>query len=332
MHQAGYPPLHWISIAFVSFLLLWKLTSRKKKQPVQGSVFITGCDSGMGEITAIHLAKKGFHVFAGVYLDESFVELPKKAKTANESDANITPIKIDVTKEESIQQAAKEVEKLLKTKSLGLVGIINCAGVGYSGPSEYFPLSHFRRQLEVNLIGYVAVTQAFLPLVKDSIKNGQVKRRGRVIYIGTGGGVPAPSPALLSAYMASKWGVEAFCQSLRLEMKLVNLPIGVCMINPGFVKPTGLVAGGKALTEQTWKLMPPRAREEYGPLLDAFTKFSDEQPGTHPRYVAYAMEEAMTAGIPSLRYKVGFDSKVSPIVGLLPTDWRDFLLSKTYGK
>jgi len=310
MHHAGYEPLHWISIAVVTFLIMWRLTSSAKKQPIQGSVFITGCDSGMGEITALHLAKKGFHVFAGVFLDDSMAGLPKKAKELNGTDANITPIKLDVTKEESIQQAAKEVEKLLpslrssSSKPVGLVGVINCAGVGYSGPSEYFPLSHFRRQLEVNLIGYVAVTQAFLPLIKDSIKNGLVSRRGRVIFIGTGGGVPAPSPALLSAYMASKWGVEAFCQSLRLEMKLVKLPIDVCMINPGFVKPTGLVAGGKALMEQTWKLMPARARDEYGPLLDAFTKFSDEQPGTHPRYVAFAMEKAMTEGIPRLRYLV----------------------------
>jgi len=89
---------------------------------------------------------------------------------------------------------------------------------------------------------------------------------------------------------------------------------------------------GKDLLERTWKLMPAQAKAEYGGFVDAFTKFSDEQPGTHPRYVALAMESAMSAASPPLRYRVGIDSKISPIVGLIPTGLRESMLSKAmYG-
>jgi NAD(P)-dependent dehydrogenase (short-subunit alcohol dehydrogenase family) len=150
-----------------------------------------------------------------------------------------------------------------------------------------------------------------------------------VVFVGTGGGVPSPSPPLLSAYMASKWGVEAFCQSLRLEMRLTKKPVDVCMINPGFIKPTMLMAAGKELMKKTIDAMPKVAMEEYGHLVDAFLKFSEEQPGTHPREVGFAMEEALGAHRPALRYKVGMDSKASPIVGLLPTIVREKLLAKS---
>ena len=102
---------------------------------------------------------------------------------------------------------------------------------GGAGPAEYLPLHSFERQIKVNLIGYIATTQAFLPLIKASADKDT--RRGRLMYVGTGGGVPATSPALISAYMASKWGGEAFQQSVRLEMQLRKLPIDVVMINPG---------------------------------------------------------------------------------------------------
>lgn len=294
-------------------------------QKVEGAVFVTGADSGMGEVTTEHLSKLGYHVFAGVFLESSFdkyADIP-----------NVTPISLDVTSDESVENAVTSVEEELKKGSYapGLVAVINCAGVAFTGPAEYLPLHQFKQQIQVNFLGYVAVTQAFLPLIKRAVSMPNA-RRGRVVLIGTGGGVPSPSPPLISAYMASKWAGEAFCQSLRLEMKMRKLPIDALMVNPGVVKPTKLMSGGMAILEKTWEKMPAKARVEYGGMVDAFIKFNEETPGTHPRYVALAMEKALSVASPPLRYKVGFDSKASPIVGLLPTPLKEWLLAKTMFK
>jgi NAD(P)-dependent dehydrogenase (short-subunit alcohol dehydrogenase family) len=318
-----------IVVGLIVGLYFWFTRDTGVPQKLEGCVLITGADSGMGEAAAVHLADKGMHVFAGIFLE--------KSEALYAGMMNVTTMKLDVSKQDSIDACVKKIRAMTGSTGgnsnlrTGLVSLINCAGLGFTGPAEYFPMEQFRRQLDVNFYGYVATTQAVLPLIKEAVKN-RPDRRGRVMFVGTGGGVPSPSPALLSAYMASKWATEAFCQSLRLEMRLVKQPVDVLMINPGFIKPTGLMSVGKELLERTWALMPPQAREEYGGFVDAFTKFSEEQKGTHPRFVALAMETALRAGNPLLRYRVGVDSKVSPIVGLLPTGLRETMLSKAmYG-
>ena len=224
-----------------------------------------------------------------------------------------------------------QVEK--EKRAPGLVGVINCAGLGYCGPCEYFPLKLYDHQLQVNLLGYIRVAQAFMPLLREAADGGEeLSRRGRMIFIGTGGGVPSACPPLLSAYMASKWAGDAFCQSLRIEMQLRKYNIDACLINPGFIKPTQLAAEGARLLERTWKDMPPQASEEYKEWVDRFLQFSEEQPGTHVSKIGEAMVEAMSAPTPRLRYRVGFDSKASPIVGLLPTSWREWILRKSMFK
>lgn len=163
-------------------------------------------------------------------------------------------------------------------------------------------MSLFHQQFEVNFFGYVRVAQAFLPLVKAGVK--LVGRRGRLVFVGTGGGIPGPSPPILGAYMSSKHAVEAFQQSLRQELRMRGYAIDCCMINPGVIKPTGLKANGKANIERSWAMMPPNARAEYEPMTDSLLNFYDRETGTHVSKVADAMEQAMRAGRPPMRYKV----------------------------
>lgn len=300
----------------------------KKRQPCEGAVFVTGCDSGMGEVTALHLAGLGFTVFAGCFAADSESKLREKVRAQYGNDSMLKCVPLDVTKEDSIKEAVETVRQQLAAVGLGLVAVINCAGLGFTGPAEYFPMDMYRKQMEVNFFGYVSVTQAFMPLLREAA-NKPNARRGRVIFVGTGGGVLTPAPALLSAYMASKWAGEAFCQVLRMEMQLTKQPIDACMVNPGFIKPTALMAVGKKLLESAWAKMPSKARTEYEPLVDKFLKFSEDQPGTHPRYIAAAMEEALTATTPNNSYKVGIDSKVSPFVGMLPTCVREWIVRKS---
>jgi hypothetical protein len=129
--------------------------------------------------------------------------------------------------------------------------------------------------------------------------------------------------------MASKWGVEAWMQALRQELKFRDVPIDVTMINPGTIKPTGLQDNGKANLERAWKQMPTAARTEYGDMLDAFVRWGEAEKGTPPSAIADAMEDAMTVHRPPLRYKVGPDSKAAPFAGLAPTWLREFAIRKT---
>jgi len=307
------------------------------KQRQEGSVFLSGCDTGMGEMTALHLAGTGYHVFAGVYMEESIKKLKDKVKELHGTDTNITPIRFDVTKPETVKQAADSVEKHLiemkKTSSgkfVGLIGVVNFAAIAFGGPAEWLPLDVTRSVLEVNVLGGVVVTQAMLPLIKKATQDSTA-RRGRVVFFGTGGGVPAPCPPLLSAYMMSKWAMEAFCQSLRLEMKMAKRRIDCCTINPGFTNPTNMFTAAVAASEKLWARMPPEARQEYGKFFDAFVEYNRKTAGTHPRFVAYAVEQALTDGDVPLRYKVGIDSKVSPLIGIFPTAWREKLVTLPFG-
>jgi len=294
---------------------------------VEGAVFVTGADSGMGHWTAAQLCGAGFTVFAGFYsVKDGELDLRERVKSTYGAEAlsRLHAVPCDVTSDKSVDAAAASVRKLCGA-STGLVGIINCAGLGFNGPAEYFPMKMLEQQMQVNFFGYVRVVQALMPLLKDAVSKPGA-RRGRVVCIGTGGGVMSPSPPLLFAYMASKWSVEAFVQTLRMEMQMRKLPVDVCALNPGFVKPTALISGGLPLTEKMWAASPPQAKAEYGGLLETFIEYSLAQPGTHVSEVAKRMLEIMTVGRPWSSYKVGPDSKAAPFVGILPAGVRETIV------
>jgi short-subunit dehydrogenase len=129
----------------------------------------------------------------------------------------------------------------------------------------------------------------------------------------------------------SKFALEAYSQSLRQEFYMTNPNIDVCVINPGFVKPTLLMAEGLKLTETMWKqceqnLGSTVAKDEYrGTMMDHFLEYSSLQPGTHVSKVVEAAEQALLSIVPRTSYKVGVDSKLAPIVGLMPTGMREWI-------
>lgn len=197
-----------------------------------------------------------------------------------------------------------------------------------TGPAEYFPLELYKRQMEVNFFGYVRVVQAFMPLLRQG---ASLQRRGRIVLIGTGGGILSPAPPLLSAYMSSKWAVEAFAYCMRLELQLTRQPIDVTVLNPGFVKPTELQHVGMKLMADMWKKCRQewkhnQAEEEYGELLNTFIEYSANEKGTHVSKVADTVQQIMEAHRPNACYKVGDDSKAAPVVGLMPTSIREFIV------
>ena len=141
------------------------------------AVVITGASTGIGQACALELDRRGFRVFAGVRSQAAAENLRAKAS------ARLTPILIDVTDAASVAAAAKAVGEAVG--DAGLAGLVNNAGIAIAGPVELVPLDAWRRQLEVNVIGQVAVTQAFLPLLR--------KAPGRIVNISSNsGGQAAP--------------------------------------------------------------------------------------------------------------------------------------------
>jgi NAD(P)-dependent dehydrogenase (short-subunit alcohol dehydrogenase family) len=240
-----------VQYLFIMYMpLLPFINSVHRRQPIRGAVFVTGADSGMGEWTAAKLAVAGFTVFAGCYQKDSGAKLRQRVREESGKAAGnrVIAIDLDVTSDASVAAAAAEVEKHEMGGSL--VGIINCAGLGFNGPAEYFPISMMKQQMEVNFFGYVRVVQALMPLLKKAVAKPGA-RRGRIVFIGTGGGSTSPSPPLLCAYMASKFSCEAFCQTLRMEMQLRSLPIDACMLK--CVCPSASPAGTRKGAPGGWR-------------------------------------------------------------------------------
>jgi NAD(P)-dependent dehydrogenase (short-subunit alcohol dehydrogenase family) len=269
------------------------------------SVVITGASTGIGAACAIHLAGLGFRVFAGV-------RKPADGETLTaEGGSSIIPLLIDVTDEKMIGKAAETVRQ--QVGESGLYGLVNNAGIAVPGPLEYVPVADFRRQIEVNLIGQVAVTQAFLPLIRTAT--------GRIVNISSVGGLS--SLPFFGPYNASKFGLEAISDSLRVEL----LPWGIhlAVIEPGAVKtPIWAKSAPAEITDQ----FPPEAHERYGPVLKAMPKIARKQndAGIDPLVVARSVEHALLSPRPRLRYVVGGDTIGRAILEILPGRWRDRLI------
>jgi NAD(P)-dependent dehydrogenase (short-subunit alcohol dehydrogenase family) len=153
---------------------------------------ITGASTGIGRAVALRLHAEGWRVFAGVRRPEDGDALQAAA-----GGDRLVPLIIDVTDADTVTRARYTVQDALGPGS-GLHGLVNNAGIGIGGPVEFVPLDDWRRQLEVNVIAQVAVTQAFLPMVR------QVK--GRIVNVGSiGGRLAAP---FVGPYGASKFAMD----------------------------------------------------------------------------------------------------------------------------
>ena len=139
----------------------------------RGPVVVTGTSTGIGAATALHLAKQGFRVFAGVREEADGEALVARAAS------DVTPVHIDVTDEATIRAAVETVTSVVGER--GLAGLVNNAGIGKPAPIEFQAMADFRTQLEVNLFGPVAMIQAFLPLIR--------RGHGRIVNVGSIGGL-----------------------------------------------------------------------------------------------------------------------------------------------
>jgi NAD(P)-dependent dehydrogenase (short-subunit alcohol dehydrogenase family) len=194
---------------------------------------------------------------------------------------------------------------------------VNNAGVAIAAPLELVPLDELRRQLEVNLVGQVAVTQAFLPAVRAA--------RGRVVLMGSIGGKSALP--FLGPYAASKFALEAVADSLRIELRPFG--VSVSIIEPGSIK-TPIWTKGAARAEELRAAFPADRQDLYGAAIERFRRVALARglAGVGPDEVAKAVEHALTADRPNARYLVGKDARLRRRLERLPVRLRDRLVER----
>jgi NAD(P)-dependent dehydrogenase (short-subunit alcohol dehydrogenase family) len=272
-----------------------------------GTVLVTGASTGIGEATALHLKELGFDSVGAVRKDEDAERLRA---------AGLRAVKLDVTDSGSIAAARAE---------LGdgpLAGLVNNAGIAVAGPVEFMPLDELRLQLEVNVVGQVAVIQAFLGALRAG--------RGRIVNVSSIGGRFALP--LVSPYNASKFALEAISDSLRRE--LYGQGMEVILIEPGGVK-TPIWDKSNEMAAQIQQQMPPEAERLYGKLIEGVRERTIEiaqEKGIEAREVAETIGRALTAKRPRTRYLVGTDAKIrGPMAKILPDRVMDRAVAKQLG-
>ena len=273
-----------------------------------GAVVITGASTGIGRATALHLDRLGYRVFAGIRQEADAESLRQS------SSARLSPVFLDVTATASIQAAVTTVAA--EVGATGLAGVVNNAGIGLGGPLEFFPIDELRRQFEINIVGPLAVTQAFLPLVR--------RGRGRIVLVGSIGGRRA-SP-IAGPYNASKSALEALADALRLELRPEKLH--VALIRPGAIA-TPMFDKVSAYGNDMVTRLPEEGQQRYQAMIQAVGAALRqlEKRALPPEKVALAIAHALTAVRPKTHYLVGIDARVQALVAwLLPTRLRDALI------
>ena len=273
----------------------------------QGSVVVTGASSGIGKATALHLDQLGFRVFAGVRKNADGQALSESASD------KLKPILLDVTEDGSIAAA---VDTVTRTTSGELFGLVNNAGLSLNGPLELVPVPEMKKLMDVNVIGLLAVTQAFLPLLRKS--------RGRIVNISSGHGLLAVPDK--SAYAASKFAVQAVSDCLRVELR----PFGVSV---------SCLAVGKVDTEVLGKIVSdrdamiraadPEIVELYSPLIEFFDREVKDLPGIAPVEVGRVVAEALITARPKAQYLIGPGARKMKNLARLPIRLRDWLMCTT---
>ena len=258
------------------------------------SVLVTGASSGIGAACAERLARAGWHVFAGV-------------REHGAAPSGTTELLLDVTDARAIEAAAGVVGDRLD-------GLVDNAGIAVAAPLEHLPLDELRRQLEVNVVGQLAVTQALLPALRAAT--------GRIVIVGSIAGTSALP--FLGPYAISKFALEAMADSLRVE--LAPESIHVSLIRPGTIA-TPIWSKPQPLADT----LSEEGLKRYGPRLDAMRKTAAARAAKAApvESVVKAVEHALTAERPHTRYLVGRDAHLRAAVERLPDRWRDKVVTRT---
>ncbi len=271
------------------------------------TVLITGAGRGIGRTTTLRLAAAGWHVYAGVRTIEDGERLSAEAP------GTVEPVQLDITDADHVEA--------LRSRLPSLDALVNNAGIFVGGPLEAISLEDLRYQLEVNVVGQAAVTQAVLPLLRTS--------KGRVLFVSSVSGLVATP--MTGAYNASKFALEGLADALRME--LAPWRIGVSLIEPAQID-TALWQDAEATLDATVAKLTPEHRELYASHIEGFRKMIpvSQRLASPAEKVAATVERALTTRRLRARYVVGMGPKAQSVAaGLTPTPVLDALLRRVSG-
>jgi NAD(P)-dependent dehydrogenase (short-subunit alcohol dehydrogenase family) len=275
----------------------------------QMAVVVTGASTGIGAACALDCASRGMMVFAGVRDPLAGEALAAKGGPS------LIPITLDVTDEPSITRSVEVVQRVVGEAGLG--GLVNNAGIAVGSPLEVIPLSELRKQLEVNVIGQIAVTQAFLPLLR--------RGRGRIVNMGSIAG--RGTIPLLGPYSASKHALEALTDALRMELQPWGIQVSI--IEPGAIATPIWEKSDKAAGD----LVSSASEEAMALYGEAVMRIREAiaqsaQRAISADAVVRAVRHALTASRPKTRYLVGTDATVRAwMVKWLPDRLQDRVMT-----
>jgi len=272
------------------------------------SVLVTGAARGIGRATALRLADAGFDVYAATRQPSDAASL------AAEGRSRLTPVTLDITN-------ARHIAALDDVLPDTLDGVVNNAGIVVGGPLEVLPLDELRRQLEVNVIGQVAVTQAVLPRLRAA--------KGRVVFVSSVSGlVVTPT---MGAYNASKFAIEAVADVFRLE--LAPWGIRVVSVLPAQTD-TDLWRNAEDVLDTAVESLDAAQRELYTEHIEGMRRSipKAQKVAAPVAAVVKAIEKALTASRPRARYIVGAAPRAQvALAKVMPTPVLDAALRKAAG-
>src|SRR5665213_1792378 len=277
-----------------------------KKSGQNRSVLVTGASRGLGCEIALALADQGFRVWAGVRNPEQAAIVAESAKR----NVNIQMVRLDVADDESVDAALRRIER----EDGALYGLVNNAGVTSRCWFEDFPESRIREIFEVNTFGPMRVTRRALPLLRKS-------GGGRIVLISSiGGRIGSPSVA---PYVASKFALEGFAESLALELKFFN--IGVTLVEPGIVKTE--IWGDERILPEAHRRESPYFKVFWG--AEQLAEGALRSSTLIPADVARVVVRTLIAKRPPLREVVG--RRAAFVVGLRRHLWGEWFEKIYFG-
>ena len=272
---------------------------------IQEIAVITGASTGIGAATARELARRGFHVLAGVRRDRDADAIRAPG---------IEPLIIDITNADHIRALATRVQG--DPQGRAVRALVNNAGIGVNVPVEAFAIGEWRRLLEVNFFGHIAVIQALLPAL--------IRSKGRVVNISSVGGKIAM--ATYGPYAGTKFALEAVSDSLRRE--IAPSGVQVVVVEPAAVR-TKIGDRAIARAQEVASTMTPEQSERYGRLVEAITAqaASAMESGLSADAAAKVIAQAVTARKPRTRYTIGREAALLPLLTTLPDRMLDCILA-----
>ncbi|XP_030603119.1 retinol dehydrogenase 7-like [Archocentrus centrarchus] len=305
--------LYLLGLVVLYYLYRWVRELPRVSDKSNRYVYITGCDSGFGNLLAQHLDKQGFRVIASCFTERGEEDLKKSCSS------NLTTTHLDVRSQDSIAKVAAMIRDTVGAR--GLWAVVNNAGVSVpSAHCDWLTLDDYKSMLDVNLNGVIGVTLSVLPLIK--------KARGRVVNVAS---VLGRISASGGPYTVSKFGVEAFNDSLRINM--APFGVKVLCIEPGFFK-TQMTSSEVVCNniKMLWEKLPQEVRDDYGSeyqqkglaaVSDRLANITD----TDLMKVVHCMEHAVAAVRPRTRYSPGWDAKLFWLpLSYMPTCVSDYIL------